>query len=99
MSKPKKQNPTPAASATTNDAPDSFVPDPAVRREFGICEMTLTRWDADEDMDFPPAIKINNRCYRSRRLLDAFKERLMKDAIERRKADRQRKAERNREVA
>ena len=52
MSKPKKQNPTPAASATTNDAPDSFVPDPAVRREFGICEMTLTRWDADEDMDF-----------------------------------------------
>jgi len=80
------------AVTTSNDAPDSWVPDPAVRREFGICEMTLSRWSADPRLGFPPPIKINRRCYRSRQLLDAFKERLMQEAI-------QRRAERPHEVA
>jgi hypothetical protein len=81
-------NEKPLSNPTSNHGPDSSVPDPAVRREFGICEMTLTRWSADPKLHFPPPIKINNRCYRSRRLLDVFKADLLRKSI----ADRARVA-------
>ena len=62
-------------------APDELVPDPAVWREFGISSMTGYRWTHDPKLNFPQAVKINNRCYRSRRAIEAFKERMMRQAI------------------
>jgi hypothetical protein len=55
------------------DGPDEFVPDTNVCREFGITAMTLWRWDHDERLRFPPAIKIRRRNFRSRRALEEFK--------------------------
>jgi hypothetical protein len=58
-----------------------LVPDPEVRREFGVTEMTLWRWDGDPALGFPPPIRIRKRKFRSRRALDEFKQRMMQDAI------------------
>ena len=66
---------------------DELVPDPKVQKEFGISAMTLRRWDDDPKLNFPPAIKIKTRKYRSRRALDAFKAELLRKAI----ADRNKK--------
>jgi predicted DNA-binding transcriptional regulator AlpA len=68
------------------DAPDKLVPDPVVMKEFGIIPMTLWRWDQDARIGFPPKIKIGPRNYRSRRLVEEFKARLLREAIENQKA-------------
>jgi hypothetical protein len=62
------------------------VPDPQVWREFGISSMTGWRWTHDQSLDFPPSVKIRNRCFRSRRALEAFKSRMMQKAIRARDA-------------
>lgn len=64
-----------------NEEKEGLVPDPVVQREFGVTAMTIWRWDHDPDLGFPPAIKIRKRKFRSRRLLDEFKQRLMVQAI------------------
>jgi hypothetical protein len=63
------------------DAPDELVPDPVVWREFGISSMTGWRWTNDPSLNFPPPIKIRTRCFRSRRQIEAFKAKLLKDAV------------------
>lgn len=60
---------------------DEFVPDQKVWREFGISSMSGYRWTHDPNLNFPPAIKIRTRCFRSRRALEEFKERMMRSAI------------------
>jgi hypothetical protein len=60
---------------------DTLIPDRIVCAEFGIVSMTLWRWDHDPDLGFPPAVYIRKRKFRSRRLLDAFKHRMMRQAI------------------
>ena len=65
---------------------DEWVPDPTVCQEFKITAMTLWRWDHDAELRFPPPIKIRNRNFRSRRLLEEWKERTLRAAIERRGA-------------
>jgi hypothetical protein len=60
---------------------DQLVPDTAVLREFGVCSMTLSRWSKDPALNFPAAIKIKSRNYRSRRELDVFKSELLRKAI------------------
>lgn len=60
---------------------DHLVPDPRVWREFGVTPMTGWRWTNDPALGFPPRIKINNRNYRSRAALDAFKAGLMAKAL------------------
>jgi hypothetical protein len=66
----------------TGDAvPDILVPDPLMQREFGVTAMTINRWDHNENLGFPPKIKLNGRNYRSRRALEAFKARLMAQAL------------------
>jgi hypothetical protein len=60
---------------------DELVPDPKVSREFGISSMTLWRWTHDAALKFPQPIKIRGRCFRSRRLLEEFKTKLLSDAI------------------
>jgi hypothetical protein len=65
--------------------PDQLVPDAQVRRELGnITAMTLFRWGEDPSLNLPPKIKIYNRNYRSRKLLEAFKALLLAEAIRRR---------------
>jgi predicted DNA-binding transcriptional regulator AlpA len=76
-------------TATTATAPqictdDEWVPDPRVRRELGISEMTLWRWTRDAALGFPKPIKIRERNFRSRRELDAFKARMLADALRQR---------------
>jgi hypothetical protein len=63
--------------ATANKAPDALVPDPLVRREFGISAMTLFRWSRDPALNFPPAVKVRTRNFRSRRALEAWKARMI----------------------
>jgi predicted DNA-binding transcriptional regulator AlpA len=64
---------------------DELVPDPQVCKEFGITAMTLWRWDHDEELDFPPPVKIRKKNYRSRQLLEQFKQRMVATAIAERK--------------
>jgi hypothetical protein len=70
-----------------DDRPDHLVPDPVVWRELGVTSMTGYRWSRDPTLDFPPAIKIKNRNFRSRRMLEAFKARLLRQAIAARKSE------------
>jgi predicted DNA-binding transcriptional regulator AlpA len=60
---------------------DELVPDPQVCKEFGITSMTLWRWDRDDELDFPPPVKIRKKNYRSRQLLEKFKQRMVNNAI------------------
>src|SRR5262249_2389355 len=79
---PRRARPQPPAS---DEPPDELVPDPVVWREFGVTSMTLWRWTRDLELGFPPAIKIGNRKnshnFRSRRALEAFKQRMIARAI------------------
>ena len=61
---------------------DSLVPDPQVWRELGITAMTGWRYTNDPQLDFPPAIQIRNRNFRSRQALEAFKARMLRRALE-----------------
>jgi hypothetical protein len=55
---------------------DELVPDKQARKECGgVSRMTFYRWEKDPKLQFPPAIKINKRKYRSRILLEQFKAR------------------------
>jgi hypothetical protein len=68
-----------------DDEVGELVPDPQVCREFQITSMTLWRWDHDSELEFPPPIRIRKRKFRRRRALEAFKRRLVRNAIARRK--------------
>jgi predicted DNA-binding transcriptional regulator AlpA len=76
-----------ANTATPANNHDQFVPDAQVARELGITLMTLWRYDHDESLNFPPPIKIRNKNYRSRLALEAWKQDMLKRALEQR-ADR-----------
>ena len=69
-------------------APNDLIPDPEVLDEFHISAMTLWRWDHDEELKFPPPIRIRNRKYRQRSALDEFKQRLVQDAIDQHQGNR-----------
>jgi hypothetical protein len=72
------------------EAGDSLVPDNIVALELGgVSRMTLLRWSADPAMSFPPVIKHNNRCYRSRKALEQYKQHLKKQAIRNRKLQKE----------
>jgi hypothetical protein len=74
----------PADDLITN--PEILVPDPKVWREFGVTEMTGSRWTRDAALGFPPAIKVRGRNFRSRRLLEEFKSALILKALANRKS-------------
>ena len=69
--------------------PEELVPDPQVWREFHITSMTLWRWTKDPTLGFPPVIRIRNRCYRRRSDIEAFKERMLRQAIAERSRERE----------
>jgi hypothetical protein len=66
---------------TTTTDPGELVPDPQVCREFHITPMTLWRWDHDPALGFPPPVRIRKRKHRQRGALEAFKQRMVQDAI------------------
>lgn len=58
------------------------MPDPQVQQEFGdVTSMTLYRWTRDPALGFPQPIKIRGRIFRSRRQLEAFKRRMVEQAV------------------
>jgi hypothetical protein len=61
--------------------PDEFVTDSKVCEEFNITKMTLWRWDRNPAIGFPPPVYINARKFRSRRLVEEFKQNLVRQAI------------------
>lgn len=71
----------PETQLLAEDDFDSFVPEREVLAEFSISEMTMHRWDKDGSLNFPPVIWIRNRKYRSRKQLQAFKQRMMEEGI------------------
>jgi hypothetical protein len=74
-----------SSAASRSEAPDEFVPDSQVVREFGITSMSLWRWDEDpalQRMGWPPAVYIRRRKFRSRRALEEFKAQMIRRAIE-----------------
>jgi biotin operon repressor len=76
-----------AKAAANDDDDDEWVSDPKVRRELDISEMAMWRWDRDETLKvlgWPPKIQVRGRNFRRRRELDAFKARLLADALKRR---------------
>ena len=52
-----------------------LLPEPRVCKRYGVCDMTLRRWDADPSLGFPRPLKIRNRKYRDAAELDEFDER------------------------
>lgn len=61
---------------------DQLVLDTNVAKEFGgVSLMTLYRWTKDPRLGFPPPIKIRTKNFRSRRALEEFKTRMMRNAI------------------
>jgi len=73
-----------AATPPSDTNPDKLIPDPVVCAEFGVTAMTLWRWTRDTDLNFPPPIAIRNRNFRSRKQLEAFKERMLRKAMRQR---------------
>jgi hypothetical protein len=58
---------------------DTLVPDPKVREELGgISPMAMWRWERDPNLDFPPAVYVRGRKFRSRHQLETFKANLLK---------------------
>jgi hypothetical protein len=68
---------------------DELIPDPRVAELFGISLMTLWRWTHDRDLRFPPAVQIRKRNFRSRKQLDQFRSRMLRDSITRRVREEQ----------
>jgi predicted DNA-binding transcriptional regulator AlpA len=72
---------------TEDQIADHLVPDPQVEKEFSITSMTLWRWTRDPELGFPPVVKIKSRNYRLRSDLDAFKSRMIAEALRARSDD------------
>jgi transposase-like protein len=58
---------------------DELIPDSKVCREFNVTSMTLWRWERDARLNFPPKVKILTRNYRSRRAVNEFRERMVRE--------------------
>jgi hypothetical protein len=72
------------------DRHDELVPDPQVWNELGITSMTGWRYTNDPQLNFPPPIKIRTRNFRSRRMLEDFKQRMLRLTLAERAAQHRR---------
>jgi hypothetical protein len=68
--------PTPKKSIS-----EDLVPDSVVGGELEISQVTLANWTNNPARGFPPQIKFGNRGYRSRKALEAYKARKLREAI------------------
>jgi hypothetical protein len=72
-------------SLPNNDEPGDLITDRQCRRELNdITAVTLWAYTNDPLLGFPPIIKIRNRNFRSRKLFDAFKARMIAKANDQR---------------
>lgn len=61
--------------------PGDLIADATCQRELDyISKVTLWKYSNDPKLNFPPVVKIWNRNYRSRKLFDEFKARLIAKA-------------------
>lgn len=61
---------------------EELVTDKQVAQELGgVRPITIWRWTKDSNLGFPPAVKINNRNYRRRSDIEAFKLRMFEQAV------------------
>jgi predicted DNA-binding transcriptional regulator AlpA len=80
---------------TIVEEPEQFLPDcPNVCAKYDITRGTLYRWDHDPNLNFPPKVMIRGRGHRSRRMLDDFDQRLVREAIARKSEKLQARQER-----
>jgi hypothetical protein len=49
-----------------------LLPDPQVAARYAVHTRTIKRWDRNPALNFPPAIKINDRSYRDVARLDSW---------------------------
>src|SRR5262249_62144534 len=70
-----------AATRPSDTNFDNLIPDRVVCSEFGVTAMTLWRWTRDAELNFPPAIAIRNRNFRSPRQIEPFKRRILRAAF------------------
>ena len=77
-----QRKPRQARSTLPADEPDRLISDRAIATEFGgVSLMTLYRWTNDPALGFPPPIKIRTKNFRSRRAIEEFKARMMRNAV------------------
>ena len=55
--------------------PKKLIPNKRVCERYGVCEMTIHRWERDPKLGFPRGYKIRERKYQDEDELDAFDER------------------------
>jgi hypothetical protein len=53
-----------------------LLPERKVCERYGVCTMTLRRWDADPRLEFPKPLVIRQRKYRVEAEIDAFDARM-----------------------
>jgi hypothetical protein len=54
------------------DKQPKLLPDPKVAARYQVHTRTIKRWDKNPALNFPPAIRINDRSYRDVAGLDAW---------------------------
>jgi predicted DNA-binding transcriptional regulator AlpA len=77
----RKQQHQAAEPGGDDGEPDSFVPDSVVAKELGITVMSLWRRTNDPDGQFPPPIKVSGRNFRSRKQVEEYKARKLREAM------------------
>jgi predicted DNA-binding transcriptional regulator AlpA len=60
-------------TALVESETSNLVPKPALARELGVCNRTISRWMADPALAFPRPIRLRNRLYFARPALEAWK--------------------------
>jgi hypothetical protein len=56
----------------SNEPRPKLLPDPKVAARYDVHTRTIKRWDKNPALNFPPAIKINDRSYRDVAQLDSW---------------------------
>lgn len=54
---------------------EKLLPAKQVQERFGVCAMTLWRWEHDESLTFPAPVRIRSRKYWREEDLHAFEQR------------------------
>ena len=70
-----------SAKPLQDSEPDELVANKKAAEECGVCVKTTDRWDENSSIGYPPPIFIYTRIYRSRRLLERWKSKLLANAI------------------
>jgi len=56
-------------------ATSDYMPDALVAARYKVTTRTIDRWDQDPDLEFPEAMRVNGRKYRSVKQLELWERR------------------------